>query len=103
MTTLCPGISLPSFSASSTMRFAILSLTEPPALGYSTLPTVWPHSVSRLPAHDARVLTQIALNAFHGGDLVQPDERRVADRLECVVEDLRCERHACGATRWCFR
>ena len=56
-----------------------------------------------MPAHDARVLTQIAFNPFCGGDLVEPDERRVADRLEGVVEDLRCERHACKATRWCFR
>lgn len=40
MTTLLPGMSSPSFSASSTMRFAIRSLTEPPADMYSTFPTV---------------------------------------------------------------
>ncbi len=39
MTTLYPGVSLPSRSASSTMRFAILSLTDPPAEVYSTFPT----------------------------------------------------------------
>ncbi len=39
MTTLCPGMSFPSFSASSTMRLAMRSLTEPPAEVYSTFPT----------------------------------------------------------------
>ena len=39
MTTLCPGTSFPSFSAASTMAFAILSLTEPPTERHSSLPT----------------------------------------------------------------
>ena len=39
MTTLCPGMSLPSRSATSTIRFAILSFTDPPAETYSSFPT----------------------------------------------------------------
>jgi hypothetical protein len=39
MTTLLWGMSLPSFSAASTIAFAILSFTEPPADMNSTLAT----------------------------------------------------------------
>jgi hypothetical protein len=39
MTVFCPGMSLPSSSAISTIRFAILSLTEPPGETYSSFPT----------------------------------------------------------------
>lgn len=39
MTMLFPGIRVPSFSAASTIAFAILSLTEPPIEVTSTLPT----------------------------------------------------------------
>ena len=39
ITTLFPGINLPSRSASSTIRFAILSLTEPPDETNSTFAT----------------------------------------------------------------
>ena len=39
MTTLCPGMSFPSCSATSTMRFAILSFTEPPGEVHSSFPT----------------------------------------------------------------
>jgi hypothetical protein len=40
MTMLCPGMSFPSCSAISTIRFAILSFTEPPGETYSSFPTV---------------------------------------------------------------
>src|SRR5712672_972670 len=39
MTTLCPGMSFPSSSATSIIRFAILSFTEPPGDVYSNFPT----------------------------------------------------------------
>ena len=39
MTTLCPGMSFPSCSATSIICFAILSFTEPPAEVYSSFPT----------------------------------------------------------------
>ena len=39
MTTLLPGISFPSFSAASTMAFAIRSFTDPPADVNSTFAT----------------------------------------------------------------
>ena len=40
MTTLFPGINFPSVSATSTIRLAILSFTDPPDDIYSTFPTV---------------------------------------------------------------
>ena len=40
MTTLCPGMRVTSFSASSTMRFAMRSLTEPPDDMNSVFPTI---------------------------------------------------------------
>ena len=43
ITTLNPGLSRPSFSAASTIRFAILSFTDPPADMYSTFPTFHPN------------------------------------------------------------
>ena len=39
MTTLFPGTNFPSASATSTIRLAILSFTDPPEDIYSTFPT----------------------------------------------------------------
>jgi hypothetical protein len=87
MTTLRPGTSTPSRSAASTMALAIRSLTDPPADGNSTLPTA-PHVLST--THEAAAgtaRTEVAPQAVVRGDLGEPDERRVADGVERVVED----------------
>lgn len=41
-------------------------------------------------------LTQVALQTLLPRNLVEPDERRVADRTESVVEYLRSVRHSEG-------
>ena len=51
MTTLCPGMSFPSCSATSIIRFAILSFTEPPAEVYSNFPTDADLGPERRPSH----------------------------------------------------
>ena len=51
MTTLCPGMSFPSCSATSIIRFAILSFTEPPAEVYSSFPTDADLGPERRPSH----------------------------------------------------
>ena len=57
-----PGLSAPDCSASSIIRSAIRSFTDPPGLRYSTL---------------ARTVGRDAL-----GDLVQPHQRGVADEVQ---------------------
>lgn len=72
MRTLCPGTSLPSFSAASTMAFAILSLTEPPTDIHSSLPTREEKGVcgSEQRARRWQAHTEVAFEALLGSDLV---------------------------------
>lgn len=88
ITTLLPGMSLPSRSAASTMAFAMRSLTDPPADMNSTLPTT--KAMRKFSVRRARdgVLTEVASETICLRDLVEADEGRVADAAEGVVEDL---------------
>jgi hypothetical protein len=89
MTTLLPGISFPSLSAASTMAFAILSLTEPPAEVNSSLPTEDSH-VSDIVCnqHQRVVRTKVAFEALLIGNPVESDEGCVSDSSKSVVKDL---------------
>lgn len=88
ITTLFPGMSLPSFSAASTMALAILSLTDPPADVYSTLPTVENDELEEASNHRSEH-TKIAFEAIVFGDTVESDEWCVSDCAECIVQNLR--------------
>ena len=90
MTTLFPGMSLPSASAASTIRFAIRSLTEPPADVYSSLPTAdekQADSVSRSVKLMVGSRTEITLQAFMAGQTVQANKWRIAYSAKCIVEN----------------
>lgn len=94
ITTLLPGISFPSCSATSIIRFAIRSFTEPPADVYSSLPTIhddWSISCLRLVTGEKH--TKIALQAFELGYLIETEKRGLPHRLESVVDDARPRRH----------
>ena len=96
MTTLVPGISFPSCSATSTMRFAIRSLTLPPADVYSSLPTCKPsNNVNRASQPSVAQIgrTEVALQPFMFCYLVEPDERGLAHCFERVVNDARPGSH----------
>ena len=88
MTTLFPGTSLPSFSAASTIAFAIRSLTEPPAETNSSLPTVKRGNDTYTGSDAARMRkrTEITLEALLSRNLVETDEGRVAHSIEGIVE-----------------
>ena len=45
------------------------------------------------------LLTEIALQAFHLCDLVQPNKRGVANGAECVIEHLNWSRHVTDYAR----
>lgn len=96
-----PGFKRPSFSASSTMRFPMRSLTEPPALKYSHLATTSKEGrvVFSSPAQQSsdvrlsnaiqRGHTELALKALSLGDLVNADQGSVSDVIQDGVEDSR--------------
>lgn len=88
MTTLFPGINFPSFSAASTIAFAILSFTEPPAEKYSTLPTTGTTEVSRTFAWSLQRLTEVTLHTILLGNLVESDEGGLANSIQCGIQDL---------------
>ena len=85
MTTLFPGMSLPSFSAAITMALAILSLTDPPAEKNSTLAT---RKASGAFNQGPRVHTQVALEAIGLRNLIETNDGGVADSIERGVENL---------------
>jgi hypothetical protein len=79
MTTLCPGISLPSRSAISTIRVAILSFTEPPGETYSNFPTEVSLGCGRAWRAIISKLTEIALKTFMLRNPVEADKGRVSN------------------------
>lgn len=108
-----PGFSRPSFSASSTMRLPIRSLTDPPALKNSHLATVlineqiskWVHKMARghIFARWSRTrvdrLTELALKALRLCNLVESDQGSVSNVLENCVQDWRLGKTITGFIR----
>lgn len=88
ITTLLPGMSFPSASATSTIRFAILSFTEPPADIYSTFATDSNLNKVRHSLQGRELRTKVATQVFTLTNLVQSDEWCVSDGIEGVVEDV---------------
>ena len=88
ITTLLPGIRVPSFSAASTMALAILSLIEPPADMYSTFATIKAVRRERSIRGSERN-TEVAFEAMSPGDVVETNEGSVAHGGEGIVEDGR--------------
>jgi hypothetical protein len=88
MTTLCPGISFPSCSATSIMRFAILSFTEPPGEVHSNFPTerkcCCPHALVTPALYLTKLqqLTEIALETFLLCNPVEANEGSIPDCVE---------------------
>ena len=85
MTTLFPGMSLPSFSAAITMALAILSLTDPPAEKNSTLAT---REASEALKQGPRGHTHVAFEAIGLCNLIETNEGGVPDGIKRSVENL---------------
>lgn len=88
ITTLCPGISLPSLSAASTILFAIRSFTDPPADVYSTFPTVTMFLEPNMGWKSLAGLTKVALEAFCLSNPIQSDKRCTSNSIESAIEYL---------------
>lgn len=86
MTILFPGMSLPSFSAASTIAFAILSFTDPPADMNSTLATA---RDERQTNKQRKVcVTEVTFDPICVGYFVQADKGSMAYCTKSVVEDI---------------
>ena len=112
MTTLFPGTNFPSASATSTIRLAILSFTDPPEDIYSTFPTTQSKVASdaqRAWSERMNERTEVTPQPRLLRNLVESDERCVADGAQSITEDSSLSWH-CGGQEfgeqgfetWCF-
>jgi hypothetical protein len=94
MTTLWPGMSFPSCSATSIIRFAILSLTEPPAEVYSSFPTDTDLGLREDPnMREMHGLTEIASKTLLFRYPIEANERCISDSIEDRVQNESRIRH----------
>lgn len=91
MIVLTPGLIVPAASASSIIRRAIRSLTDPPALKNSHLATYTLYEIENSWAESLTTNigpTKFAFETFLLGNAVDSDERSLANILQNVVQDL---------------
>jgi hypothetical protein len=87
-------MSFPSCSATSIIRFAILSLTEPPAEVYSSFPTDVDLGLREDPSmRGMHGLTEIASNTLTFRYPIEANERCISDGIEDRVQNDSRIRH----------